>query len=98
MAYSCAKCRKPVQISNLAQVGRAETCDHCGADLHCCINCKHFDQSAYNYCREPQAERVLEKDRSNFCDYFSYKEGSGGAKAGSDQKDYLKSLDQLFKK
>lgn len=48
------------------RIGRAETCPSCGADLKCCRNCAFHDERAYNQCREPQAERVLEKERSNF--------------------------------
>ena len=34
------------------------------------MNCDFYDAGAYNQCREPQAERVLEKEKGNFCDYF----------------------------
>ena len=29
-----------------------------------------------NACVEPQAERVKEKDRANYCDFFRFKEGA----------------------
>ncbi|MDX1386259.1 MAG: hypothetical protein R3257_01625 [bacterium] len=78
-------------------VGRRETCSQCGADLHVCLNCEFYDPKAYNECHEPQADRVVDKDRSNFCDYF--KAGSGLKKAGgSEQEDAKKKLEALFKK
>lgn len=90
----CHKCRK--EIADDFFVGRQSQCPSCGADLHCCLNCFFYEPGAYNDCREPQAERVLDKDRSNFCDFFSFK---GGAKssgpAASDAKD---KLENLFKK
>jgi len=52
-------------------VGRGARCERCGADLRCCDNCRFHDESAYNECGEPAAERVIDKDRANFCDYFS---------------------------
>ena len=79
--------------------GRAETCPVCNADLHCCCNCEFSDPGTYNDCRETQAERVLEKDRSNFCDYFAFRQGAG-SRPGSGAFSGVKRnpLDALFKK
>ncbi|MCO6431740.1 MAG: hypothetical protein J5J00_12855 [Deltaproteobacteria bacterium] len=78
------------------KAGRSESCPKCGRDLHVCLNCKFYEPSAHNQCREPQAERVLEKDRSNFCDFFTFTENR---KAGDGRKvdEQLKKLDDLFK-
>ena len=80
-------------------VGRTETCDGCGADLHVCRNCEFYDPAAYNECRESRAERVLEKDRANFCDWFRGKAGAppAGGK-GNRQEDARKRLEGLFRK
>jgi hypothetical protein len=79
--------------------GRADTCTACDADVHCCCNCEFYDVSSYNECRETQAERVLEKDRSNFCDYFAFKQGSSGrAVSGALNGSKNNPLDDLFKK
>ena len=79
-------------------IGRSARCEKCGSDLRCCLNCRFHDLSAYNECAEPSAERVLEKDRANFCDYFSPAAagaaGAGPAPAG----DKLSELDKLFRK
>lgn len=32
--------------------------------------CVHYDVNAVDQCREDDAERVVEKARPNFCDYF----------------------------
>ncbi len=53
------------------RVGRRDVCESCRSDLHVCRNCEHFDSAAYNQCRESQADRVVEKERANFCDFFS---------------------------
>ncbi|MCB0344369.1 MAG: hypothetical protein KDD66_04605 [Bdellovibrionales bacterium] len=81
----------------IAPVARSETCPHCGSDVRVCKNCRHYDEKAYNECSEPQAERVLEKNRSNFCDYFSFTGGSAAA-GGTSKEDVMKQLDDLFKK
>ena len=43
------------------RVGRRDACLGCGADLHCCRNCRFHDPAAHNQCREPQAERQVDK-------------------------------------
>ena len=80
-------------------VPRAACCERCGADLRCCLNCRFHESSAYNECLEPSAERVLEKDRANFCDYFSGGKrpaASGGQAAGKAPP--LGDLERLFSK
>jgi hypothetical protein len=90
----CHKCKN--EIADDFFVGRQTQCPSCGADLHCCLNCSFYDLGAYNDCREPQAERVLDKDRSNFCDFFKFKQtGKSEGSAGLKTKD---KLEELFKK
>jgi hypothetical protein len=92
--YICHKCKKV--IADGFFVGRQSQCPSCEADLHCCFNCSFYDVGAYNDCREPQAERVLDKTRSNFCDFFRFKQTanySGAANLGTKDK-----LEDLFKK
>lgn len=64
----CFHCKKELSIG--AKVGRRDECSSCSSDLHVCRNCQFFDRSSYNECREPQADRVQDKERANFCDYF----------------------------
>jgi hypothetical protein len=78
-------------------VGRTETCDGCGADLHACRSCDFHDPAAYNECRESRAERVLEKDRSNFCDWFRGRQAAG-EKGKTYQDATRQKLDSLFRK
>jgi hypothetical protein len=90
----CYKCNK--EISQDFFVGRQAQCPSCGADLHCCLSCSFYDVGSYNDCRESQAERVLDKSRSNFCDFFSFKQTTktpGTTDSGAKDK-----LDVLFKK
>ena len=92
----CHACLKGLEIQ--IPVGRREICPFCGSDLHCCLNCVHYHVGAYNDCREPQAERVIEKDRSNFCDFFTLRDAETKAK-GNDPGDSVKAkIASLFKK
>ena len=87
----CAACQKEIPAGRL--VGRRDLCPSCGADLHCCLHCAFYERGVYNDCREPQAERVLEKDRSNFCDFFRFKDSSASAgKPAPNPKDKLEAL------
>ena len=70
----CFSCKKALNPS--LPVGRREECPHCHADVHVCRNCQFYDRSSYNECKEPSADVVKEKDRSNFCDFFVLRCGS----------------------
>ena len=91
----CFKCSRPVELAAGERVGFRDSCDGCGADLHVCRNCRHHDPAAYNECREPNAERVGERERANRCDYFSPGDRAAAASAGERGKNQL---DALFRK
>jgi hypothetical protein len=93
----CHACGAAVEVAASERVGFRDACDGCGADLHVCLNCAHHDPSAYNECREPNAERVSDRDRANRCDYFAPGEGAGGTRADSGGGAKA-ALDGLFKK
>ncbi|MBN8549174.1 MAG: hypothetical protein J0M12_07675 [Deltaproteobacteria bacterium] len=97
MAYQCYKCGAEQALSDRRSVGRTESCLKCASDLHCCRNCSFYDEKAYNSCREPQADRVLEKNRSNFCDFFEF---AADRSMGTDnaKNKALDALNDLFKK
>lgn len=66
----CHHCGSPVRFDE--PLGRDRTCDACGGDLRCCINCRHHDPRYHNQCMEPMADPVEDRARRNFCEYFSY--------------------------
>jgi hypothetical protein len=78
-------------------VPRRSECERCHEALHSCLNCSFHDISEYNECREPSAERVVDKRASNFCDFFQAAAASAGATAGA-QGSTLDALERLFKK
>lgn len=103
---SCARCGG--QLESISRASRRETCVHCGADLHICLNCRFYSEAAHNKCIETKAEHQRDRDKANFCDYFQWGGGkSTGSSTGSkadaktdakaDAKaDALKKLDDLF--
>jgi hypothetical protein len=75
--------------------GRADRCKTCGKDTKVCRNCTFYDRSYNNECREPQAERVVDKERSCFCEYFNPSTTGGSGPT----RDALKSAaEALFRK
>lgn len=95
MELNCVFCQKPISLSS-DHVGRKEECPHCYGDLHSCRACKFYDTTAYNECREPMADRIVEKDKANFCDYYSLKTQHNAV--DNSANDALKAAMDLFKK
>lgn len=93
---NCYFCGTELEMKD--RVGRGMTCPSCKNDLHVCRNCEFFDANAYNECREPQAERVLDKEKANFCDYFVFSQRNDGPQKTDPVLEAKKKLEALFKK
>jgi hypothetical protein len=98
---SCHHCGREVPVP--AKVERTAGCPFCHSDLKCCLNCRLHDPGANNQCREPQAEWVTDKDKSNFCEFFEFLETSplglpGHGGGSSDLRRARDSFDALFSK
>ncbi|MFH0845656.1 MAG: hypothetical protein ABIG67_09845 [Pseudomonadota bacterium] len=91
----CAFCSEDISIEG--GVSRQDICPHCQRDLRCCKQCQFYDPASYNECREVSAERILDKERANFCDYFSLK-GSEKGLYSSKVTGAKAALEALFKK
>ena len=64
---TCWNCGESLAVENF---GRQDGCPSCHRDTRVCKNCFLYDPLCYNSCREIQAERVVEKEQANFCDFF----------------------------
>ena len=93
---SCHICGKGLEGNE--RVGRSEICPHCRADLHCCLNCRFYDEHAQNQCRESSAEWVSDREKNNFCDYFSFCDTAEAGKREKEQQETRAKLEALFKK
>ena len=76
-------------------IGRGEVVGH--ADLRSCINCGHYDPGLYACpCREPQAERVMDKGKRTSAIFLHEgKKSRSGKIAGSIRSQSR--LEALFK-
>lgn len=96
---NCFACGATIELASGERVGFRDACPRCSADLHACRNCAHYDPGAYNACREPQAERVADRERANRCDWFAPAAGAAGARPARDPREEARAaLDALFRK
>ncbi len=94
VTISCFKCGKEMELED--RVTHNATCESCSSYLHCCRNCRFYDPNSYNMCREPQAERVKDKENANRCEFFEPTSAAPESDTRRDQA--LRKLNDLFKK
>ena len=93
-SFFCWQCGQSISYTDPLSF-RAE-CSQCSNDLHVCKNCLFYDENAYNECRETSAERIMDKEKNNLCEYF--KPSSQQKNAQQNSKNLLKQAEALFKK
>jgi hypothetical protein len=92
---NCFHCGRQIELKQ--RVDFREMCPGCDRSLHVCLNCDFYDTTFNNQCREPQAERVVDKDRANFCEYFSPRKASERERSAP-PNDARAGLEAMFKK
>ena len=90
----CVFCGEEINLE--FKIGRRDECTKCGNDLHACVQCRFYDRSYHNQCRENQASQVADKEKSNFCEFFEFGRDVGYENKAVDSS--KKKLDDLFKK
>ena len=95
-AHRCHQCQAAWESPHRTP-GRTETCVACGADLRCCLNCRFSSPGAPNECAEPNVERVLDKDKGNFCDYFEFVGAASADRSDTTPSDTHQRFEDLFK-
>ncbi len=93
---NCYSCQKAMQISE--KVSFREDCPYCRADLHVCRQCLFYDPKIYNECKETNAERVVDKEKANYCEYFQLDEDVQTSSKLSEADLAKQKLAELFKK
>ncbi|GHV94325.1 hypothetical protein AGMMS50293_06450 [Spirochaetia bacterium] len=83
-------------------IGRSSLCSGCGKDLRACKNCRFFLPGSRGDCSETNAEPVADKERANFCDWFSldpkFRKSTTGQKNDQNKAASARSaFDDLFK-
>ncbi len=97
MEIQCFDCKKKLSLSD--KIGFREDCEYCGHDLHSCVQCQHYNPKVYNECTEPMADRFLDKQKANYCEFFTPQSSEGDKKFISDpEKNLMSQAEALFKK
>tara|TARA_B100001093_G_scaffold508589_1_gene571093 strand:+ start:987 stop:1289 length:303 start_codon:yes stop_codon:yes gene_type:complete len=91
--YVCHDCGTDVDMS--ARVQRRDECTTCGADLHVCKNCRFWDPSYQNECRENGSFYIRDREKANFCMSFEFNATLETDAAEAD--DARSKLEALFK-
>ena len=95
---ACYFCGTPVE--NPREVYRSSSCSSCKRDLKICLNCRFYSQGVHWDCSETIDEPVIEKDRANFCTFFSFRSSPlklQGTDTSAEAKEKARrKLDQLF--
>ena len=94
-SINCCHCGQPVEFKD--RIGFRAACPRCDCSVHVCLNCEFYDPTFSNQCREPQAERVIDKERANFCEYFVPRTASE-SRPSSPANEARTKLEALFKK
>jgi hypothetical protein len=93
---TCFQCHEVLKF--VSHVGFREECTKCGADVHSCKNCEHYDAKVYNECKEPMADKVRERDRANYCEYFRARGLASTSSPDKAKTDLMAAAEALFKK
>ena len=81
---------QPLPLSRLAE------CRACRTELHVCRMCVYYDTSVAKSCREPVADEVNNKERANFCGYFTPRPRAWTPGSERDPNVAQAALDALF--
>jgi len=97
--YMCWYCGSAVLDPE--PLGRSTRCIDCGKDLRCCKSCRFYKPGSRGDCTETVDLTPPEKDRANFCDWFSLnpafrKESTGESSARKASSAARSSFDSLF--
>ena len=68
--YHCWRCGEQLAEDSLP-IRRADLCPACNADLHACKMCGFYNTAVADACEETIATAVGNKERANYCDYFT---------------------------
>jgi hypothetical protein len=95
--HACHFCG--TEIKNPREVYRNSTCPSCQKDLKICLNCRFYSPGAHWDCTETIDEPVNDKDRANFCTFFSLRSAGPGPTASPRADDHAQAkrkIDKLF--
>lgn len=94
-SFYCWKCGEKL-LDEPLPLARLAECPGCRSQLHVCKMCEFFDTGVADACKEPVADRVMDKERANFCGYLRVSARKWVAQDRSMTDKARKDLDALF--
>ncbi|MDH3403162.1 MAG: hypothetical protein OES32_16200 [Acidobacteriota bacterium] len=91
--FRCGQCGRRQE---LAAVAPDAACAGCGADLHACRQCAHFDPGSPLECRQPIPRRIASKTKRNDCELYEVKRTQEFAAETASPSDAKAAFDDLF--
>ncbi len=91
----CARCGFELTVAAAWSPGAQ--CQKCGAHLHTCAQCLHFDTSAPFECQKPVPSRVSPKDALNECAFYEPRTTVERETKSTGTTSARKAFDDLFK-
>lgn len=89
--YACGK-----EFPEDFKVYRNTECPSCGRDVKVCLNCRFYNPGAQYDCSENISEAVRDKEKSNFCEFFSLSSRAGSGIKETKAQKAREALDNLF--
>jgi len=99
LVLRCHQCS--TNAGSVEGLTKASVCSNCGAALHVCRNCGHFDTGARWECRAEIQAPVLDKTAANECPLFKANtvlDATGRRTGTAAPSDARAAFDSLFKK
>jgi hypothetical protein len=91
----CARCGFELTVASAWSPD--SQCQKCGADLHACAQCLHFDTGAPFECQQAIPARVSPKDARNACTFYEPRTTVERETKSVGQPSARKAFDDLFK-
>ena len=66
----CFRCGASLEALTLP-ISRRDHCPECSSAVHVCRMCSHYARDAIGQCVEDDAEEVLDKENTNYCEWFT---------------------------
>jgi len=76
---------------------RFAECPSCKCELHVCRMCRHYDLRYVGECNHDFADKVLEKEKSNFCAHFKPDPGAYTGERNPEKTQAQQELESLFR-
>lgn len=92
---SCWKCGADLK-SVPRPFSRFAECPACKTELHVCRMCRHYDLRYVGQCNHDFADKVLEKEKANFCSHFKPNPRAFEGRSDPEKEKVQQGLESLF--